>query len=107
MLDNKKAKEVLHSLKREVEEFLDNNLVDMFLFGSYARGDFTPESDLDVLIVVNRSLTREEKNKISHIISTLSLESDIVIACVVYEKDFFDNVRSPLMLCVKEEGIKV
>jgi len=106
MIGNKEVRQIICSLRKEVERVLGKNLVDIFLFGSYARGDFTPGSDIDILIVVNKSLTREEKNKMSYIISALSLENEVVIAYVVYEKEFFDNVGSPLILNVKEEGIK-
>ena len=37
---------------------------EIILFGSYARGDFKKESDLDFLIVMREELTRIEKNKI-------------------------------------------
>lgn len=107
MIGNKELERILYSLRKEAEQVLGKNLVDIFLFGSYARGDFTAESDIDILIVVNKSLTREEKNKMSCIISALSLENEVVIAYVVYEKEFFNNVGSPLILNVKEEGVKV
>jgi len=107
MIDGKAVRQILYSLRKEAEQVLGKNLVDIFLFGSYARGDFSLESDIDILIVVNKSLSKEEKNKMSRIISTLSLENDIVIAYIIYEKEFFDNVGSPLILNVKEEGVKV
>ena len=107
MIGSKEVRKIIYSLKKEAGKVLGKNLVDVILFGSYAREDFAPESDIDVLIVVNRSLTREEKDKMSRVISTLSLENEVVIACIIYEKEFFDNVRSPLILNVKEEGVKV
>lgn len=107
MIGNREVKQVLYTLKEEAQKVLGENLVDIFLFGSYAREDFTEESDVDILIVVNNSLSREERNQMSRIISTLSLENEIVIAYIVYEKEFFDNVKSPLILNVKEEGVKV
>jgi len=107
MIGSKEVGQIVDSLRKETERILGKNLVDIFLFGSYARGDFTQESDIDILIVVNKSLTREEKNKMSCFISALSLENEVVIAYVVYEKEFFDNVGSPLILNVKEEGVKV
>lgn len=42
---------VLSSLKRELEE-RTNKRVELYLFGSYARGDFTGGSDIDLFLLV-------------------------------------------------------
>lgn len=37
----------------EVIQLLQENVYKIVLYGSYARGDFTKESDIDVLILLN------------------------------------------------------
>jgi predicted nucleotidyltransferase len=49
---NVDEKSALKSFKTHLEDVLGNGLVDLKLFGSKARGDDTPFSDLDVLAVV-------------------------------------------------------
>ncbi len=107
MTGSGEVRQIVDSLRKESERALGKNLLGMFLFGSYARGDFAGDSDIDVLIVVNEPLSKEMKEEMSRIISTLSLENDVVIAGIIYEKHFFDNVQSPFILNVKEEGIKL
>ena len=36
-------------------DLLGDKLDRVILFGSYARGDFTPESDIDIMVILNCS----------------------------------------------------
>ncbi len=107
MTGSGEVRQIVDSLRKESERALGKNLLGMYLFGSYARGDFAGNSDIDVLIVVNEPLSKDMKEEMSRIVSTLSLENDVVIACIIYEKHLFDHVQSPFILNVKEEGIKL
>jgi predicted nucleotidyltransferase len=49
---NPDEKSALNSFKTRLEKTLGERLVELKLFGSKARGDDNPESDLDVLAVV-------------------------------------------------------
>jgi len=57
MLTRDQVIQILHEFKEDVKNILGDNFVEMILFGSYARGDYREDSDVDVLIVV------KEKNK--------------------------------------------
>ena len=43
---------------REVQRVLEGNLTKIILYGSYARGDFTENSDIDIMILT-KSTDRE------------------------------------------------
>ncbi len=53
-----KVDKLVELLKRKIVEALlevfGQNLVSVVLYGSYARGDFRPDSDIDVLIILER-----------------------------------------------------
>ena len=59
-IDIKKARRILYKkytphvnlLTQEIKNILKNNLVSIILFGSYARGDFTVNSDIDILVII-------------------------------------------------------
>jgi len=57
---------------------LDGRLVEVYLFGSKARGDFTPDSDLDLLIVLEAD-DWETKDKVRFVAADVSLEYDVLI----------------------------
>jgi predicted nucleotidyltransferase len=57
---------------------LDGCLVEAYLFGSKARGDCTPDSDLDLLIVLETD-NWETKDEVRFIAADISLEYDVLI----------------------------
>ena len=98
--------EILREFKRELNEILGSKLADVILFGSYARGDYTEESDVDVLIIVKDKPTIEEENKISKLCLRFLIKYGIVISAVTYPKDVLDS-GSSFAGEVKKIGVKI
>ena len=81
-----------------------------FLFGSRARGDSRPDSDWDILILINNQLvTSEIEDKFRNVLYNIELESGQIISTFIYSKSFWQkNLKySPLYKSVKKEGIKL
>lgn len=57
---------------------LDGQLVAVYLFGSKARGDSAPDSDLDLLIILDH-VDRDIQDEIHLLGARLSLEYDVLI----------------------------
>lgn len=98
--------EILREFKRELTEILGDKLVDVILFGSYARGDYTDESDVDVLIIVKEKPTIDEENKISKLCLRFLIKHNIIISAVTYPKNVFD-LGSSFIGEVKKLGVKI
>lgn len=47
----KKVEEILDVLKHVITKYYADRLISAALFGSYARGTATPDSDIDILII--------------------------------------------------------
>ena len=55
---NKKKEEILNKIKPKIIKILKkNNIKRAGIFGSYARGDFKKNSDIDILIMPQRSMS--------------------------------------------------
>ena len=69
---------------RAVDAFGDR-INRIILYGSYARGDFTPESDVDVMILINckHEELSEYRRTIAKIASDISLDDDIEVSVVL------------------------
>jgi predicted nucleotidyltransferase len=52
------------------------------LFGSAARGERGPESDLDLLIVTTRPLTPEESRRIVPVLYPIQIEAGVVLSTI-------------------------
>lgn len=48
----RKVKAALDDFQRRLLELFPNEISQLILYGSYARGDATPDSDVDVMVVV-------------------------------------------------------
>lgn len=101
------TKKAINEFSNLVKQKLSSNLVDIRLFGSVARGTSTPESDIDILIVVlnEDNLTRET---IIDVAVDVNLNNDVVISPIVMSKERF---KGPLFQetffyqSVQREGI--
>lgn len=79
------------------------------MFGSRARGDAEPESDLDVLVIVE-TLNPALRKTISRCAWEAGFVAGVVIQSVVMSRDQSENgpeQSSLLMLAVEEEGVPV
>ena len=98
---------ILKKLKKDLKAALGEKIGNLILFGSYSRGDNTEYSDVDLLILVNSRLTRDETRKVDDLIAGYSLEHDVVISGLVYPIDTYQRFNTPFLLNIKEEGIVV
>jgi predicted nucleotidyltransferase len=81
----------------------------MFAYGSRARGDATPDSDLDVLLIMD-SYTRTEREIVSDCAWEAHAKTGIYVQTVVMTRAEFEDspARSSLfVMAVREEGIAV
>lgn len=81
----------------------------MFAYGSRARGEAGPDSDLDVLLIMD-SYTRAERETISNCACEAGLENAILLQSVVMTRTEFEDspMRSSLFVrAIREEGIAV
>jgi len=101
-----KIKNILDQLYNRLKTIYEDRLINMFLYGSRARGDADPESDVDVLVVLKGEVSPcEEINRTIKDVADISLENDIVISCVFVSEDQFENENSSFLLNVHREGI--
>jgi uncharacterized protein len=89
-----------------VQEIAPNASV--ILYGSRARGFAAPESDYDLLVLVEGPLNQQLEDRIGDRLYPLEVESDAVLSLIVYEKQTWDTPlykAMPLHRNVDREGI--
>jgi uncharacterized protein len=105
---DEKLRAILADLRRQFEALYGERLVQMVLFGSHARGDAEPGSDIDVLIVLRGPVNPgEEITRTGEVTALLSLQYDSVISRIFISVDQFIGEQSPLLLNVRREGVPV
>lgn len=102
---------VLKEVKDASKQLYGNKLNRIILYGSYARGDNTEESDIDIMIVLNcdtdeikrlRGLTAE-------MASNISLEREVFLSVLLRDKKHFEDSLDflPFYQNIAKEGIEV
>jgi predicted nucleotidyltransferase len=81
-IKDKRFLTILYEVKEEVLKLFGEKLSQLILYGSYARNEQDPQSDIDIMILVDESETklREYRCKIVDIMTDLSLKYDTVIS---------------------------
>ncbi len=80
------------------------------VFGSRARGDADPESDMDVLVILSGPNTAKARRHISDCAWEAGFEYGLIVSPVVVSRDKWENgpeKYSLLAQAVEEEGIAV
>lgn len=104
-----KTEEILNSLKKGLRELYGEKLKDIYLFGSYARGEANPlNSDIDVLIVLKGDFNYwDELRRSSALIAELSLTYDVVISRKFSSIKEYQSSKMPLYVNIRAEGVAI
>jgi predicted nucleotidyltransferase len=104
----KLRKEILAEIKRRVKESEPD--AEVFLYGSYARGDANKDSDVDLLILVKKNnLGFKEKLNITGSLYRLGFENGLTISPLVQSKKTWEEhfYFTPLFDNIRKEGIEI
>jgi predicted nucleotidyltransferase len=93
-------------IKKKTIDSIKNTLVavykplEIYLFGSYAWGTPTDESDLDLLIIVSRSTKHSYERAVKgyHALRDMTISKDIL---VLTKKEFEESSEDITTLCYK------
>jgi len=91
-----------------LEVLYGSRLHSVVLYGSRARGDAEPGSDIDVLVALDGPVRPgEEIRRTLDGVAGLSLQNKVVISCVFVSAACLAQEQSPLLINIRREGIAV
>lgn len=81
----------------------------IILYGSYARGDFDSESDVDIMLLIDVSQESiyQFEEKAAQISSDISIDQEIFVSIVIESEQYFQAYenKSPFFQEVKKDGV--
>jgi len=97
---------ILRELKEKMGRLYGDRLKGVYLFGSHARGEEGQESDVDVLIVLDRvDNYSEEIDRTGDVVSKLSLQGGVTIRRVFPSEERWRTDQTNFFLNVREEAV--
>ena len=111
MCNKNELKHITDSITAASQEILGDRLKSVILFGSYARGDYDSESDIDIMVVGD--ICTEDippyQRSLSRVSSRLSLEAAdcVTVSALLQDNETFVSYNKilPFFKNVLEEGV--
>ncbi len=86
--------EIIQILKQKLESLPYD--MELWIYGSEARSDARPDSDIDLLVLFNKPrVDFEEKDRVFDVTSTVELESGVLINPFVVSKQQWESRMTP------------
>lgn len=106
-MTEEEVKAALSALKERMGALVGQDLVKLVLYGSRARGDAEPDSDVDVAIIV-RGLDRAMKDRIFRAVAEIEVDLLVPLSTLVLsEADYHGLIERErrIALDIEKEGV--
>jgi predicted nucleotidyltransferase len=98
--------ELLTEIKHGLEQTYGGRLQGVYLFGSRARGEGAPDSDVDILIVLDEvTHYYGELERTAELVARLSLRYDVSISRVFLSISDWRKGEGPFLLTAREDAV--
>ena len=73
----------------------------IILFGSYARGDYNKDSNIDLMVIIEGKIDRKEKNKILDKMAIIFFENNLNVDFLIETKEDIEKYRNIIGTIIK------
>ncbi len=100
---------IVREFKASLQQLYGDRLRDVVLYGSYARGDYDDESDIDLMVILNDASinTYAEIFRITDVESDLTLKYGVSISPLPVAYTRYLNSLMPVYQEARKEGVHV
>lgn len=98
----------LDQIRSRLEREFGGRLRGVLLFGSRARGDHRPDSDVDLIVLLEPPfILAEDQHRTIHALYPLQLESDLLLHPLPVDAEDYETQRLALYQEVRRDGVRL
>ena len=102
------ALEIAAKVRNELEKLYGQRLRGVYLYGSAARDQLTPDSDIDIAIILDEIPSRfEEHERTGDFGSEISLQYNTLVSFFFVPQSDYERGKYSTYRAIKREGIAV
>ena len=102
---------ILKKIVKVYREVYGDNIVKVILYGSYSRGDYEKDSDIDIVAIVNgnRELLQKQLVRVWDASSDLELEYETIVSPTVIPYEEYMKYKNdlPYYRNIDREGVEI
>jgi predicted nucleotidyltransferase len=108
-INDNSVKNLLSELENCLKNLFKDDLKKIILFGSYAKGNYDSESDLDIMVLIKHDSLRQYKHDVTKIALDLTIKYSILPSIMLEnEQEYNKNIhRQFLFKNIENEGIEL
>ena len=98
---------VISQLRQSLEDLYGDRFRDLLLYGSFARGDQTEGSDIDLLLLLDGPVvTSREISRVTEISAPISLEHDILLAVMPVDYEAYLRGKTAFLRTIRKDAVR-
>lgn len=100
--------QIARDVARDLRQLYGERLGSVLLFGSWARGDAHPESDIDLLVILDQvDSVWDELRRMDAVLWRHSFDNDTVVTALPVAKGDVEERKKPVLVRAQAEGLLV
>jgi predicted nucleotidyltransferase len=91
---DKNVKPLLDEVEKGLKLIFANKLINIILYGSYARGNYDEESDIDIIALVEEKELKKYNDKVIDLEIDLTIKYGIMPSILLENKEYFTKNKN-------------
>lgn len=106
---NSKERHAIRAFLQKLKDEIGNDVLSVYLFGSRARGDVSPDSDIDLAVLL-KEVNPENEKAVRYLAADVWLDSGLFLSTRVWSEDHWHRLKklqTRLYRNIQREGIDI